>query len=175
METCDLHIRLTRRDDIPRLMEIFDIAKAFMRRNGNMTQWGENYPSAATIGHDIANGWSHVVVDKNGVIVATFCLMTVPEPTYSVIRDGKWSNDNPYLTIHRIASDGRCRKILERAVGFALRSGMDIRIDTHADNSPMHHAVSKLGFERCGIITVADGSERTAYQLTNIDNQPTQS
>lgn len=167
MGVCDLDIRLSVEEDIPRMMEIFDVAKEFMRRNGNMSQWGDSYPSPEVIANDIANGWSHVMLDNAGKPVATFCLMTTPEPTYSTIVDGNWLNDLPYLTIHRIASDGSRSGILKMAVEFALGLGKDIRIDTHADNHPMHNAVTRLGFTRCGIITLADGSKRTAYQLIN--------
>ncbi len=170
MGNCDLIIRATSQCDIPRLMEIFDIAKAFMRLNGNMSQWSDNYPSADVILRDIANSWSYVMVNRDGKITATFCLMTTPEPTYEVIKDGRWLNDNPYLTIHRIASDGSAHGILAKAVKYALKSGKDIRIDTHADNRPMHLAVKELGFKRCGIINLADGSERIAYQLVNSCN-----
>lgn len=167
MDLCELHIRRSVVEDIPRMLEIFDIAKGFMRRNGNMLQWSDNYPSPEVIANDIANGWSHVMLNSDGKPIATFCLMTTPEPTYSTIRNGSWLNDLPYLTIHRIASDGSLHGILKRAVKFALNTEKDIRIDTHADNHPMHRGVSRLGFQRCGIITLADGSDRTAYQLIN--------
>lgn len=39
-----------------------------------------------------------------------------------------------------------------------------LRIDTHADNHIMQHLILKNGFEQCGIIHIADGSERIAYE-----------
>ena len=39
-----------------------------------------------------------------------------------------------------------------------------LRADTHADNKIMQHLLEKNGFTRCGIIHVADGSPRFAYQ-----------
>lgn len=53
---------------------------------------------------DIAEGISHVVVSDNK-IVGTFVFIIGDEPTYSEI-EGEWINDEPYGTIHRIASDG---------------------------------------------------------------------
>ena len=38
------------------------------------------------------------------------------------------------------------------------------RADTHADNKIMQHLLEKNGFTRCGVIHVADGSPRFAYQ-----------
>jgi RimJ/RimL family protein N-acetyltransferase len=40
-----------------------------------------------------------------------------------------------------------------------------IRIDTHHDNVVMQHVVQKAGFQRCGIIYIADGTPRIAYEL----------
>ena len=39
-----------------------------------------------------------------------------------------------------------------------------LRADTHADNKIMQHILEKNGFARCGIIHVADGTPRIAYQ-----------
>lgn len=41
-----------------------------------------------------------------------------------------------------------------------------IRIDTHADNKTMQHLIEADGFTRCGIIYIADGTPRIAYQWT---------
>ena len=38
-----------------------------------------------------------------------------------------------------------------------------LRIDTHEDNKPMQAAIMSYGFAECGIIYVADGSPRLAY------------
>ena len=42
-----------------------------------------------------------------------------------------------------------------------------IRIDTHADNVIMHHVLRKYGFTRCGVIFLANGDPRDAYQMNN--------
>lgn len=163
-----MKIRLATIEDIPILMEIFEIAKRFMRANGNHDQWINGYPSEEVLIADIAKGWSHIITDDNEEhILGTFCMMTVPEPSYTIIKDGDWLNDKPYVTIHRIASEGSTKGVLKSAIDYALSTGNEVRIDTHADNRPMRNAVEKLGFKRCGIINIADGSERTAYQLIN--------
>ena len=41
-----------------------------------------------------------------------------------------------------------------------------LRIDTHEDNHVMQQAVQKLGFRKCGIIHIADGTPRIAYDLS---------
>ena len=49
---------------------------------------------------------------------------------------------------------------------FALlqtRTG-HLRIDTHADNHVMQRCILREGFSRCGVIYVADGSARVAFE-----------
>ena len=84
------------------------------------------------------------------------------DPTYHEIFDGQWHCENPYGVIHRIASDGS-GGILKAAVEFAAGHVDYLRIDTHADNQVMQKAVRKQGFEYCGIIYIADGTPRLAY------------
>lgn len=40
-------IRHAAESDLPRILEIYDIARQFMRQSGNMTQWINGYPSEA--------------------------------------------------------------------------------------------------------------------------------
>ena len=47
---------------------------------------------------------------------------------------------------------------------WCLRQGLPVRADTHADNKIMQHILEKNGFTKCGIIHVADGTPRIAYQ-----------
>ena len=39
-----------------------------------------------------------------------------------------------------------------------------IRVDTHRDNLPMQRMLQKNGFIYCGIIYLADGKERFAFE-----------
>lgn len=49
-------IRKTLDTDIPAVMAIYDVARAFMRAHGNATQWPEGTPSAEQLTADIAAG-----------------------------------------------------------------------------------------------------------------------
>ena len=51
-----MKIRATELKDLPRVMEIYDYARAFMRTNGNVTQWIGGYPSEALIRQEIEDG-----------------------------------------------------------------------------------------------------------------------
>ena len=101
-------------------------------------------------------------------MIAVFVLAECEEPTYRRIFQGQWLDDTrPYATIHRIAALPEVHGIFQMVVQFALSRMDSLRIDTHQDNHPMRHMVTSNGFSYCGIILLADGSERMAYQLLN--------
>lgn len=158
-----LTVRKAGMDDVADMVRIFGHARAFMRRNGNHSQWSDSYPGRDEALSDIAAGNAYVVVAA-GRTVGTFAFIVGDDPTYSVI-DGHWLSDAPYGTIHRIASDGTCRGVADAALGFCRPLADSIRIDTHADNTPMRRWIESRGFLYCGIVTVADGTPRLAYQL----------
>jgi len=148
--------------DLPRLLEIYDAARSFMRRNGNPTQWSGGYPGKALLESDIGAGRLYVAEDGDRVW-GCFVLMSGPDETYNIIESGSWGQDAPYGALHRVASDGTRKGLVAEAVCFAARQYSYLRIDTHRDNLPMQHAVEKLGFRKRGIIYVSDGTPRIAY------------
>lgn len=158
-------IRKATESDTPAITAIYDTARSFMRANGNMKQWVGGYPSVANISADIAAGNLYLITVSD-MIVGVFCLIIGEDPTYCII-EGRWLNDRPYGTIHRIASSGKYRGIADAALDYSLTLTGDIRIDTHEDNIPMQRWCKKKGFAYCGIIHLADGSPRLVYQLTN--------
>lgn len=149
--------------DLDRIMPVYESAKAFMRSSGNMAQWTGGYPSAEAISRDIATGNHYVAEDADGQVLAVFAFILGDDPTYGEISGPGWLNERPYGTIHRIASSGRQGGMLDRCVDFCFGFTDNLRIDTHADNAPMLSALGRLGFTRCGIIRLADGSPRTAF------------
>lgn len=157
-------VRLTVSGDIPRLMEVFADAKQTMREDGNLEQWNGSYPDEAAILRDIERGVSHVIED-NGVIVGTFAFIPGVEPTYLNIFGGKWTDDSaPYATIHRIAGARGSHGIFRTCMEWSAGQTDNIRIDTHRDNRIMQKLITAAGFTYCGIIYLADGNERLAYQ-----------
>ena len=46
-----------------------------------------------------------------------------------------------------------------------------IRIDTHRDNVIMHHILREYGFIYCGVIYLANGDARDAYQLSKLKSE----
>ena len=149
-------------NDLEDMKELFVCARKYMKENGNPTQWKDNRPDINLVIKDIQNDNSYVIL-HDGEIVGTFACIRGIEPTYLDI-DGKWLNDDEYVTIHRIASNGKCKGIFDEMMNYVDNMNLDIRIDTHKDNKIMQHLIDKHGFEYCGIIIVDDGTERLAYQ-----------
>ena len=145
-------------------MAIIEEARAIMRANGNNQQWVNGYPSQQLIENDIAEGIGYVAIDDDGLLSAYFALLPSPEPTYAVI-DGQWADDTmPYHALHRIGSRASAHGIFKTVTDFALSIDPNLRIDTHRDNLIMQHLFEKYAFTRCGIIHLANGDERIAYQ-----------
>lgn len=147
--------------DLPRLLEIYSIARKFMAENGNPTQWPSTYPPADLLEEEIDSGHLFVVTDSQ-TVHGVFAFIPGDDPTYAVIENGSWRSSSPYGTLHRVASDGQ-GGILRTALAFAETKAAHLRIDTHADNKPMQHLVEKYGFSRRGIIYTDNGSPRIAY------------
>ncbi|MBR5783110.1 MAG: N-acetyltransferase [Clostridia bacterium] len=156
-------IRLTTHADIPVVLAIFDIARAFMRKNGNFAQWTGEYPGEADVLEDIRRGEGYVI-EEDGEVCAVFTLLSRPEPTYAEIFDGNWLTDGSYGTLHRVASNGKLRGVVSQAVDFALQRHSVLRCDTHAVNKPMQIALENAGFVHCGTVHMADGSPRLAFE-----------
>lgn len=158
-------IRKTEMKDLAAAGEIYDKAREYMRMSGNREQWSDGHPNAEDILADIAAGCGYVCED-GGEIVAVFFFKRGVDPTYDKIYDGKWQNDDPYAVIHRIAVKYHGRGIADFIFSECFKIHPNLKIDTHRDNLPMQRSLSKNGFDYCGIIYLADGSERLAYQKT---------
>jgi len=161
------NVREAKPTDITDIMQVMEAAKKIMRSSGNMHQWEDGYPSEAVIFSDMEKHGSFVIEDS-GRIVAYFAFLLSPEPTYSKIYDGEWLDDTQsYHVIHRIASYPDVHGIFNDIMDFCFSHDANIRIDTHKDNRIMQYNIEKYGFTYCGIIYLANGDERLAYQKLN--------
>ena len=158
-----MQIRKAKTDDLIEIMEIYHIAQELMIESGNPNQWGRSYPNEDLIRDDIANGTCYLICDGE-CVHGVFALFSGDEPTYQHIENGEWLNDEEYVTIHRIASDGKLHGLFDCAVDYCKSLSDNIRIDTHESNLIMQKLIERNGFEKCGRIYVADGSPRIAYQ-----------
>jgi len=171
-------IRKTRPEDLEAVMQIYKDGQIQMRESGNLEQWGDVHPPRALIENDIQIGKSYVcenignisnVSDTNGNdgsnLLAVFYFSIEEDPTYQKI-DGKWLNNEPYGVVHRIARkrDASAKGSGAFCINWCYEQYSNIRIDTHKDNTPMLVLLERLGFKRCGIIWIANGDERVAFQ-----------
>lgn len=148
--------------DLPALAPIYQKARAFMAATGNPRQWGTTNPPRETLKQDIARGRLFVLCEDD-TPHAAFALVPGADPTYAVI-EGSWKSAAPYATIHRLASDGTRHGVFAAVLAFAAARQPHLRIDTHADNHVMQTLIARAGFDYCGIIHLADGSPRLAYE-----------
>lgn len=163
LDTATENILLAKEEDLPRILEIYDIAKAYMRASGNPNQWNGAYPDPETLRTDMEKQRLYVY-KKNGRIHGVFMLLLEEEPTYAYIEDGSWREEAPYGTIHRLAGDGEVKGLFAKCVAFCEKKVPYLRADTHFDNHTMQHLLEKNGFERRGIIYLKNGDPRIAYQ-----------
>ena len=159
----EYQIRKARWEDLPRIEEIYANARKFMAETGNPNQWGNTTPVTSLLEDDIRKGDLYVMTYED-TIHGVFYFYIGIDPTYGVIEDGQWRSASPYGTIHRIAGDGS-GGVLATAVAFGKEHIGHLRIDTHEDNKIMQRAIAKQGFQRSGIIHLANGSPRIAYDL----------
>ena len=163
-----MNIRLSAEEDLPRIMEIYADARKRMAETGNPLQWGPtNWPPEALIREDIRRKRSYVCED-GGRIAGVFYYDYGKdiEPTYSVIEEGSWMDEEPYGVVHRIAADRTVRGVGTFCLSWAVSRCGHLRIDTHPDNRIMQGLLTRLGFEKRGIIHVEeDDYPRFAYEI----------
>lgn len=159
-----MRIRKTAMADMERVLELYDMARRFMKEHGNPDQWGDTYPPVEMVERDIREGKSYVCEDE-GAITAVFFFDEGEDPDYREIHDGVWLSDAPYSVIHRIAAPAGRKGTASFCIRWCYeKSGGNIRIDTHRDNIPMQRMLAKNGFQQCGIIYIGGTDERIAYQ-----------
>ncbi len=161
-----MYIRKATHEDLSKIMSIYKISQDIMIESGNPNQWGRTNPKKEKIIEDIDNEISYLICDDEN-IYGVFAIFEGEEPTYKHIENGKWINEDKYITIHRIASDGTQKGIFKCLIDYCKSKFENIRIDTHHDNKIMQKLIERNGFKKCGKIYVADGSPRIAYHWIN--------
>ena len=156
-------IRNAIESDLLEIKSIVAKARELMKSSGNVNQWVDGYPSSEVFLSDICSGNAYLLLRENKV-VAYFAMTDGPEPTYNLITKGSWLNDDNYGVLHRIASNGEAKGVFKEILLYASEHYSNIRIDTHHDNKIMQRLLEQNEFMYCGIIFLADGSPRLAYQ-----------
>ena len=155
-----MKIRLARKEDIQTICRIYDLAREHMRAEGNTDQW-KKYPNEENALEDFRKKALYVMEEDE--IVAVFTFFIGEEKNYRKIEAGAWRKAEPYGSIHRLASSGKCRGIAKACFSYCLERIPYLRIDTHEKNLSMQEALKSFGFRYCGIVYVEDGSRRLAF------------
>lgn len=160
-----MQIRHAAAGDMPRIAQIYAIARDYMKRSGNPNQWGTDRPAPHLLEEDLRLQRLYLVTDGSEpeTILGCFACIEGKDPTYAYIEGGNWLNDLPYLTLHRIASAGIRKGVLDFIIAHTAQLTSDIRVDTHRDNKTMQHILLKNGFTHCGTIYLENGDPRLAY------------
>ncbi len=160
-------IRKAKYQDTDAIMKIIVMAQKDLKSQ-NINQWQNGYPNLEQIKKDIDKDTGYVLTEeKENIIIGTMSVSLSQEQNYIEIYDGKWTSDDKYAVVHRIAIDssfkgkGLANRLLEYAFDLCRNNDVSvIRIDTHEDNIPMQRLLSKNGFRYCGIIYLS--SEKNA-------------
>ena len=149
--------------DLLEIKKIVAKARDIMKSSGNINQWVDGYPSIDVLLADVRSGNAYLLFREDKAI-AYFAMIDGPDPTYNFIAEGNWLNNDSYGVLHRIASNGEAKGVFKEILLYASEHYSNIRIDTHHDNKIMQRLLEQNEFVYCGVIFLADGSPRLAYQ-----------
>lgn len=155
-------VRPVTAEDLPDVLPVYAYAREQMKKTGNPDQWGDDRPTREDLVSEFERG-TLFRMDEDGALLGVFAFILGEDPTYGYI-EGAWPNDFPYGTIHRVAKAPGAKDFLTKVVRWCGGQSDVLRIDTHRDNAVMQKAIAKNGFAYCGVIYLADGSPRLAFQ-----------
>lgn len=155
-------IRKATLSDMSRILEIYEAARSFMAENGNPGQWTNGYPQPELLADDLEKEQLYVYESEDG-IGAAFVFFIGEEADYKVIREGSWLNEKPYGVLHRIAVAQYGKGLASICIQWCYEQCGNMRGDTHELNKSMQRLFEKNGYTKCGMITIADGTDRIAY------------
>lgn len=163
-----LRIRKTAPEDLDTVMRIYERAVRFMAESGNPNQWVNGYPARELIAEDIKKGVSYVM-ESESAVEAVFSYIEGADETYRKMEQGSWRSGRSYGTVHRLASAGNRGGMSDICFEWCAKQGRkhgcgSLRADTHQDNQIMQHLLEQNGFSYCGVIHLADGAPRLAYE-----------
>lgn len=164
-----MEIRRGKTEDMQSIIKIIRMSQEYFKSK-NIPQWQGDYPNEDIINQDIENKSFYIVEDKG--IKAFVAAVIGVEPTYEKIYDGSWiTSEDSYITLHRVAvsteekGKGLGSEIFKFAEDLARENKLkSLRIDTHRKNESMIRLIEKNDFKYCGIVYMADGGERVAYE-----------
>ena len=169
-----MEIKKVELNEIEKVMEIINDAKAFLKPQSQ--QWQQGYPNIESMKNDILNHNLFGVYINNELTCVAALIIGI-EKTYVNMIEGKWIIDVSTLdlVIHRIAVSNKYRGIgcgkamMKFAYEHAKNNGCkSIKVDTHRVNKPMQNLLINHGYSYQGVIDLNRNEEdqlRLAYEL----------
>lgn len=159
-----MDIRRAAPADVPAILEIFRIAKAYMAAHGNAGQWGGDYPGLPELLPGHCPG-PQLCPDRRRRHRRHIFIYHRRRTYLPGAAERSLARGPPYGTIHRLASSGTVRGVSRACFDFCLGIMDYVRIDTHENNHTMQSAITGYGFRKCGNIYASNGTLRTAYDF----------
>lgn len=156
-------VELVNMKELKQVNEIYKNARKFMKETGNPLQWGDFHPSVSLIKKFIKNNNLYKLVNDNNEIIGVFAFIIGEDSTYLQIEGSRKSN-SIYGTLHSVASTYKEKHVFDCIVTFAKSKIDHLRIDTHKDNLIMQKQILKNCYTYQGIIHLANGDLRLAYE-----------
>ena len=119
------NIRNADLSDLKEIMDIYEYARKFMKQTGNRNQWANKFPPESLIKEDIEKKQLYII-EKSGFICGVFAFIIGNDPTYSTIENGTWLSDKEYGTIHRIAGNGKVKRIFDKCMEVNKRGKAEV-------------------------------------------------
>ncbi len=164
-----MKVRPAKKSDLPEIMSIVSaVRRDYFEKNG-IPQWNDGYPEKEIFLSDLDRG-ELFALSQGENIIGMVTVSFEHEDSYDVIEDGGWRTDGEYAVIHRLAVSPDFHGM---GLGAALINLADklceqrdvhcVRCDTHEHNAAMRKTLEKCGFRYCGVIHIANGEPRVAY------------
>ncbi|WP_286209564.1 GNAT family N-acetyltransferase [Dubosiella newyorkensis] len=164
-----MRIRNAKSTDLEQLEQLYENARNYMHTYGNPNQWNDGHPNQKDLKEDILKEQLYIVESVDG-IEGAFVYYEGIDPTYIKI-EGEWLNEEPYAVLHKVASAGKKKRIGDTILQYGIHRSNNVKIDTHADNIPMQKCILRNGFQYAGIIYLANGDPRNAYQFSRLEKR----
>lgn len=168
-------VRLAKINDAQQISEIFEDAKEKFV-NDKTFQWKGNYPNINNFYDDLEKE-KVIVYEEDGKILGTATVVFSIDKNYNEI-NGKWINNEKYISIHRIATRkgylkrGIASALFKEAEIIALENNIrNIKIDTHRNNNSMRSLLVKLNYLECGVIILLNRDDLSLEERERIGYQ----
>ena len=165
-----MKVRPATKDDLSDVMTCVKRLKREYFEANNIPQWQGDYPAKSDFAADLEA--KRLFVMYMGECLVGFASVGFEdEPTYSEVEGGSWKENGDYAVVHRfgINPDWHGMGMGTALMGLAdklceARGVSAVRADTHEQNAGMIRLLEKCGFERRGIIHLANGDLRIAFE-----------